>query len=100
MDYLNKTFRKNPDIVTRKIDDEFILVPISKSVEDVNSIYVLNEVSSRIWELIDGEKSVKDAKEELIKEYEVSSEKLEKDIIDIVKELEKTNCISEPSHDH
>ncbi|GAG05978.1 unnamed protein product, partial [marine sediment metagenome] len=46
--------RKNPDMVTRVIDDETILLPIYKTSDEINCIYTLNKVASRVWELIDG----------------------------------------------
>ena len=47
---LMKSFVKDPNIVSRKIAGEVILVPIRKNVGDLESIYTLNEVAARIWE--------------------------------------------------
>jgi hypothetical protein len=93
MDYSKRVFKKNPDVAERKIDDEFILVPVCQSLEDVNCIYTLNEISGRIWELIDGKKSLKDIKEKLLEEYKVSPERLEEDVLGVVKEFEEIKCI-------
>ncbi len=98
MEYLEKGFRKNSDIVSRKIDDEFILVPICKAVGDVNCIYTLNETGASIWQLIDGKRKLKEMEDEIFKEYEVDSQVLEKDIEEIMKEFEEINCILEVSN--
>ena len=51
-------YQKSPDIVSRKIVDGMILVPIRRRVGEVESLYTLNEVGARIWELIDGRRRV------------------------------------------
>jgi hypothetical protein len=38
--------------VTRQIAGETIIVPVTSHVMDLESIYVLNPVGSRIWELL------------------------------------------------
>ncbi len=45
---------KSPSIVDRRIGPERILVPICQKADEVDSIYALNEMAGRIWELIDG----------------------------------------------
>jgi hypothetical protein len=58
MDILTKCFIKETDFVTREVAGETIIVPIRGNVGDLNSIYTLNEVGTKIWELIDGKNSV------------------------------------------
>jgi hypothetical protein len=45
-------------MVFRQIAGEAILVPICTRVEEADSIYTLNEVAARIWELVDGSRNV------------------------------------------
>ncbi len=93
MNLLDKVYKKSDSIVSRKIADEFILVPIRQNVGDLESISTLNEVAARIWELIDGKKKVREIKDVILGEYEVTPEKLETDIIKYTKELEKIGAI-------
>jgi len=95
MDFLDKVYKKSDSIVSRKIADEFILVPIRKDVGDLRSIYTLNEVAARIWELIDGKKKVKEIKDKIIEEFEVLPDKAEKDLLEHLQQLEKIKAISE-----
>jgi hypothetical protein len=53
----------------------------------------MNDVASRIWELIDGKRNLKDIKTMIIKEFEVSPEEAEKDLIDFSKQLEKIGAV-------
>ena len=95
MDFLDKVYRKNDSIVSRKIADEFILVPIRQDVGDLGSIYTLNEVAARIWELIDGKRKVGEIKERIVEEFEVTPEEAEKDLIGHLRQLEEIKAITE-----
>lgn len=95
MDYLEKIYKKSDSIVSRKIADEFILVPIRQNVGDLESIYTLNETAARIWELIDGKMKVEEIKEKIIEEFEVAPEEAEKDIIEQFGQLEEIKAITE-----
>lgn len=94
MDELKKSFVKDPNIVSRKIAGEFILVPIRKNVGDLESIYTLNEVAARIWELIDGKKKVKDIKKAIVEEYQISEEEAEKDLLELLSQLKELKAIT------
>ena len=95
MTYLEKRYQKDPNMVSRKIADEFILVPIRQNVGDLESIYTLNEVAARIWELIDGKRKAKEIKDKIVGEFEVTPEKAEKDLIELLQKLEKIEGIKE-----
>lgn len=95
MNYLGKCYQKNPDIVSRKIADKFILVPIRQNVGDLESIYTLNEVSTRIWELINGKRKVKEIKDKIVEEFEVIVEEAEKDLKEFLQTLESIRGIKE-----
>lgn len=91
---LEKHYKKDPDIVSRKIADEVILVPIRRKLADVSSIYLLrDDVSIRIWELIDGNRKVSQIKEIICSEFEVDPNQAEEDIIEFLKQLEKIRGI-------
>ena len=95
VDYLERCYQKNPDIVSRKIADEYILVPIRQNVGDLESIYTLNEVAARIWELIDGKRKIKEIKDKIMEEFEVTPEEIEKDLTELLQKLEKIDGIKE-----
>lgn len=93
MNYLEKCFDKSPNIVSRKIADEVILVPIRQNVGDLESIYTLNEVGVFIWELLDGKRKAKEIKEMIAEAFDVSPEEAEKDLIEFLLKLEKIGGI-------
>lgn len=93
MDFLNKVYKKSDSVVSRKIADEFILVPIKQNVGDLESIYTLNEVAARIWELIDGKIKVREIKDKIVEEFKVTPEEAEKDLLDHLQQLEGIKAI-------
>ncbi len=95
MNFDERVYKKSDSIVSRKIADEFILVPIRQNVGDLESIYTLNETAARIWELIDGGTKVKKIKEKIIEEFEVTPEEAEKDIIEHLMQLEEIKAVIE-----
>lgn len=93
MKLVNRVCQKDPDIVSRKIADEVILVPIRQNVEDLESIYTLKEVGARIWELIDGKRKIYQIRDTILEEFDVTPQKIEKDLTKYIKELEKIGAI-------
>ena len=86
-------FVKESDLVTRMIAGETIIVPIRDGVGDLNAIYTLNEVGTRIWHLIDGQTRVEQMVETITAEYEVPEEEAGKDIVDYLDSLEAAGLI-------
>jgi Coenzyme PQQ synthesis protein D (PqqD) len=94
MDISQKRFTKRSDLVTRSITGETIIVPVQGHVGDLDSIYTLNEVGSAMWELIDGETSVSQIIDAVSREYEVTREESEADVIELIESLESAGLIS------
>ena len=93
--YLGKRFRTSDSVVSRKIADEFILVPIQSKSGDLDFIYTLNEVGGRIWELIDGQNQLIDIRNKIIKEFEIGPEQADADIIEFLEQLEQIKAVNE-----
>jgi hypothetical protein len=93
MNDLTKCFSKESDFAIRSIVGETIIVPIKGGVGDLNSIYVLNELGTQIWELIDGKSSINRITEEICKAYDVGPEEAEKDTIEFINSLEGSGLI-------
>ena len=89
-----KYYEKEESMVSRKIADELILVPIKQKVGDIQSMYTLNEVGSRIWELIDGGTSVEAIASILTQEYEVEAYQAEADTREFLEQLEQIGAIT------
>ena len=94
MNISQKRFTKKSDLVTRSFTGETIIVPVHSHVGDLDSIYSLNEVGSAVWELIDGETSVSQIIDAVSREYEVTRDETEADIIELIGSLESAGLIS------
>ena len=81
--------------MARQIAGEFILVPIRQSAGEVESIYTLNEVGTRIWELLDGQRSLLQIRDLLVDEFEVSPEEAETDLLEFMQGLESVGAVQE-----
>ena len=92
-DSLERCFSKASNIVSRKIADEHILVPIRQKAGELESIYTLTEVASRIWELIDGKKNVEELRDTIVEEFEVTPNQAEVDLLVFLKQLEEIGAV-------
>lgn len=94
-DYISKRFTKNPSIVSRKIADEFILVPVRQKAEELENIYIMNEVAGRIWELIDGKRLVTEIRDIIVEDFEVDRETAEADLEDFLRQVAEVGAVRE-----
>ncbi len=82
-------------MVSRKIGDESILVPIGQNAGDLDSIYTLNDTAAYIWGLIDGQAKVREIKDKLILEFEVKADEAERDLQEHLQQLRTLKAIVE-----
>ena len=97
MQSLSAVLQKNPSFVSRKIVDEVILVPISHKVGEVDCLYALNEVGARIWDLIDGDRSLQELRDAIVAEFEVSETEAQEDLAVLIEQLKEIGAIQEVS---
>ena len=90
---MDTVIKKSENVVFRKIEGEYILVPMVASAADVESIYNLNETGAAVWERIDGGKSIKDIIEEIKAEYEDEGNQIETEVISFVIEMTEAKLI-------
>jgi len=91
--YLENRFAKDSSLVSRKIADELILVPVRQNVADLESIYTMNDVGARIWELIDGQRRGEEIRDVIVEEFEVNADEAEADLEEFLQMLEKAGAV-------
>lgn len=89
----SKIYKRNPNIVTRAIGDEVILVPIKRTVKDLERIYNLNETGKLVWESINGKNTLSQIIGRIVKTFDVKAKQAEEDALKLIEELEKLGCI-------
>ncbi len=67
-------YRQSERVVARQVRGEHILVPVASSKEALDSIYVLNETASFIWERVGEGRSGEEIACNLAEEYDVTRE--------------------------
>ena len=95
---LDARYERDPNVVSRGIAGEQILVPVRKKAADMAAVYVLNEVGARIWELLDGQRSLAEISAVLLQEYDAQAEEVEADVIEIVVQLEELGMLRAVGH--
>jgi len=79
---------QNTDTAARKIDDVFYVVH-----PDTSELHNFNEVATRVWELIDGQRTVADIAAAIADEYEVEPAVAQADILTFLGELLQKDLI-------
>ena len=90
MDHASLVVQHSSDtrsFVTRQIAGETLIVPIAGQVTDLDSIYVLNEVASRIWELLRSPTTTDRIAEIVAGEFDVSLERATQDVTEFLESL-------------
>jgi hypothetical protein len=80
-------FKHGDNIVTRKVMDETLLVPISGDLASMDELYALNDTGAFIWQALDGTRTLAEIGERLGQEYDVPQSEIEADMTEIVNEL-------------
>jgi hypothetical protein len=84
---LHSVVRHSSSIVTRKTGNEYVLVPITHNIADMNSVYTLNETGAFIWEQIDGKKTLEDIIKALVNEYDIDEKNAETDVFSFIESM-------------
>jgi len=90
----SKVLKKNPDLVTRVIDNETILMPIYKTSDEINCIYTLNKVASSVWNMIDGKKTLAQIKKKILAEFDTSEKEVDSEMVKFMKDLQEIKAIN------
>src|SRR5438445_13435822 len=88
------TYARDPDFISRRIADEVIVLPIRKNLGDLESIYTLNDVAARIWELLDGRRTLREIRDVIVNEYQVTTEEATVDLERFVEHLSAIGALA------
>ena len=74
--------KRSPEAVFRVVDGEAVIVEPGRGL-----VNVANEVGTRVWEWMDGVRSLDDIARLVCDEFEVTPEEAARDILEFVNEL-------------
>ena len=84
---LKDVYAHSPRVVSRRIGDEFVLVPLAGRGADIDSILNLNKVAAFIWEQLDGTRTGGEVVDALVERFEVDRAQAEEDYLDLLTKL-------------
>jgi hypothetical protein len=93
--FWEKVCQPSDHVVTRKIADETILIPISGNLANMQRIFTVNEIGAAICGLMDGKRTLDEIRRVLLDEFDVEQDRLNADIRDFVERLKEAGLISE-----
>ena len=87
-----EVYVKSENLVTRKISGETVIVPVKASVGELNSVFTLNELGTRVWQLLDG-RAQTEIVDAIVDEYDVPAEQASQEISDFLTSLATARLI-------
>jgi hypothetical protein len=88
-------WKRNPDVVERRIGDEMILVPIGRDIVEQRCLFTLNETASFIWNALEIPGTAADVQHALVEAFDVTPDRARKDVDRFMAELAGAGCIVE-----
>lgn len=88
-----RIIKKNPDLVSRSVGAETIIMPLVAASDDLNCIWSLNDCASRVWELIDGKRSIRRIRQILLAEFDAGEEELDRELAELFDRLQEIKAI-------
>jgi hypothetical protein len=90
---LNTIYRQADNIVTRKVMDETLLVPISGDLASMDELYTLNDTGAFIWQALNGNRTLVEIGERLQQEYDAPIEVVYSDLLEVIHSLAEASLI-------
>jgi len=87
-------FKKNPEVISRVIEDETILLPLYRTSDEIDCIYTLDTSASRVWELINGKQTLGKIKKVLLKEFDATPAEIDKELHQLLIDLSEIKAIT------
>lgn len=86
---LESKFIRNGDVAWRIIDEEALVVSPKDSL-----IYPLNAVGTKIWELLDGKRTVEEITSIICCEFEGDEDTIQNDVVIFLEDLKQAGLIN------
>jgi hypothetical protein len=84
---LNSIPSRSASVVTRKTGNEYVLVPVTDNIADMDSVFTLNETGAFIWEQIDGIRTIAEIIVLLTAEFDIDNTSATNDVLDFLTKM-------------
>ncbi len=78
----------HPQVASRTVEEQAVVV-----LSDAGEVTVLNPVGTRVWELIDGKRSVGDIADAIVAEYGAAAEVVRRDVQEFMQGLVELRAV-------
>jgi len=85
---MNQNVQVMPDVLSQEVSGETVLLDLNNE-----NYFGLNEVGTRIWQLLQSEDNLDKIYDILLDEYDVEAKQLKQDFDDIIKQLVESKII-------
>lgn len=92
---LGTVYRHNTDVISRRVLDDTLLVPIRGDLADLQRIFALNPAAQHIWAQLDGEHDLATVRDGLVARFEVEPVQAEADLYEFIAQLSAAGLIAE-----
>lgn len=86
---MTQTIKFSSEILTQEVGGETVILDLK-----TESYFGLDEVGTRIWQLLQQEKDTQNITETMLDEYDVEEKQLEKDIQNLLTKLNEAGIIT------
>jgi hypothetical protein len=87
--------QRSPRVVSRRIGDETVLVPVSGERGDLENLFRLNPVAASIWEWMETPQRLPELVGRVVAEFEVDRERAETDARAFLADLAEADLVEE-----
>ena len=86
---LKQTITLSPDVISQEVSGETVILDLNSE-----NYFGLDEVGTRIWQLVEETGNLQAVYERMLAEYEVDEEQLLEDMGKLIGEIEKIGLVS------
>lgn len=80
--------KTHPQVASRVVDEQAVIV-----LSDAGEVTVLNEVGTRVWDLVDGKRTVGQIVDLIAEEYAIDPAKARRDVEGFLEQLVQANAV-------
>jgi hypothetical protein len=83
------------DVVAREIEGDTIIVPLTAGIGDADDeLYTLNSTGRSIWQMLDGQRTLREVVADLALEFDGNRAELERDVLGFANELVRRGILA------
>ena len=86
---LNQVITLSPDVISQEVSGETVLLDLNSE-----NYFGLDEIGTRIWQLIESSGNLQEIYDTMLSEYEVEADQLLEDMEQLVVDIEKAGLVS------